>query len=126
MYLICIVCSGFKVEGNTFSQSWGAGIMIFGHETTSHKIQLNGNVFDRCGCTQNRGDAGAIAVMCPNKNKPSGQLENNTFYTLPGCPAITPGFPGCDSELAQVGNKLIPCDPDPKQTPGLEYILQMF
>ena len=87
--------------------------MVFGHETTSHDIQIDSNVFDRCGCTQNRGDAGAIAVMCPNKHKPSGQLENNTFFTLPGCPAINPAFPGCDSALVQSGNKIIPYDPDP-------------
>merc|ERR1719201_2619733 len=105
--------TGFQVKGNTFSQSWGAGLMIFGHETTSHDIRLDDNVFDRCGCTQNRGDAGAIGVMCPGKHKPSGQLSNNTFYTLPGCPAINPSFPGCDSNLEKVGNKIIPYDPDP-------------
>ena len=88
--------------------------MIFGHETTSHDIRLDDNVFDRCGCIQNRGDAGAIGVMCPNKHKPSGQLSNNTFYTLPGCPAINPSFPGCDSNLEKVGNTIIPYDPDPK------------
>lgn len=28
--------SGFLVKGNTFYRSWGAGIMVFGHGTTSH------------------------------------------------------------------------------------------
>ena len=98
--------TGFLVQGNTFSQSWGAGIMIFGHETTSHNITFTDNMFDRCGCVQNRGDKGAIAVMCPNKQKPSGQLYNNTFFTLPGCPAINPAFAGCADGLTQVGTQV--------------------
>eukprot|EP00756_Hemistasia_phaeocysticola_P062003 Hpha_TRINITY_DN5423_c0_g1::TRINITY_DN5423_c0_g1_i1::g.192524::m.192524 len=99
--------TGFVVKGNGFSQSWGAGIMIFGHETTSKNISLTNNLFDRCGCVQNRGDRGGVAVMCPNKNKPSGDLSQNTFFTLPGCPAINPAFKGCDSELVQTGNQIV-------------------
>ena len=79
---------GFLVSGNTFSRSWGAGIMIFGHETTSKNITISDNVFDRSGCVQNRGDRGGISIMCPNGKRPTGVLEKNTFYTEPGCPAI--------------------------------------
>jgi hypothetical protein len=56
---------GFLVEGNMFYRSWGAGIMVFGHDTTSHNIQIVDNKFAYTGCVQNRGDRGAIAVMCP-------------------------------------------------------------
>eukprot|EP00946_MAST-07B_sp_MAST-7B-sp1_P001728 g1728.t1 len=98
--------SGFIVKGNTFSQSWGAGLMIFGHETTSHDIQIVDNTFDRCGCVQNRGDRGAVGVMCPNHNKPSGNLSNNVFFTLPECPAINVAFKGCDDGLIQKDNSI--------------------
>jgi hypothetical protein len=108
--------SGFVVRGNTFSQSWGAGLMIFGHDTTSHDIQIVGNTFDRCGCVQNRGDRGAVGVMCPNRNKPSGNLSDNTFFTLPDCPAINTAFPGCDSELVQANNSISAYDQD---APGM-------
>jgi len=86
--------------------------MIFGHDTTSQNLTLSSNVFDRCGCTQNRNDRGAVAVMCPNGNKPSGKLQNNTFYTEAGCPAVNPAFQGCDDNLSQRGNVFIPYSSD--------------
>ena len=81
--------------------------MIFGHDTTSHDIKINGNVFDRAGCIQNRGDRGGVAVMCPGGHKPSGEMENNIFYVLSNCPAIVPAFKGCDSDLNQTGNRVV-------------------
>jgi len=105
--------TGFVVKGNSFSQSWGAGIMIFGHDTTSHDILLTENVFDRCGCIQNRGDRGGVSIMCPGGHKPSGVLSNNTFLTLPGCPGIASAFPGCDGDLKQDGNAIELYNPDP-------------
>ena len=97
---------GFLVSGNTFSRSWGAGIMIFGHETTSKNITISDNVFDRSGCVQNRGDRGGISIMCPNGQRPTGVLEKNTFYTEPGCPAIyvNPAVKDCDADLKKIGN----------------------
>ena len=105
--------TGFVVRGNAFSQSWGAGIMVFGHETTSHDLHINDNVFDRCGCIQNRGDRGGVAVMCPGGHKPSGQMSNNTFFVLPGCPAVKPAFDGCDADLVQTGNVVRAHNDDP-------------
>eukprot|EP01060_Flectonema_neradi_P016214 TRINITY_DN22803_c0_g1_i1.p1 TRINITY_DN22803_c0_g1~~TRINITY_DN22803_c0_g1_i1.p1 ORF type:complete len:617 (+),score=57.08 TRINITY_DN22803_c0_g1_i1:44-1894(+) len=100
--------AGFVVHGNTFYRSWGAGIMIFGHATTSHNITISSNVFAFAGCVQNRDDKGGIAVMCPNNQKPSGQLLNNTFFTCPGVPAIysNPNVPGCADDLVMKGNTI--------------------
>ena len=97
---------GFLVSGNIFSRSWGAGIMIFGHETTSKNITISDNVFDRSGCVQNRGDRGGISIMCPNGQRPTGVLEKNTFYTEPGCPAIyvNPAVKDCDADLKKIDN----------------------
>ncbi len=53
----------FEVVGNVFYKSWGAGLMIFGHDTASHNILVANNTFAECGCVQNRGDRGGIAVM---------------------------------------------------------------
>jgi len=71
--------SGTKIEGNTISKSYGGGVMIFGHDTTSQNISISENIFDRCGCVQNRNDRGGIAVMCPGGHQPSGKLHDNTF-----------------------------------------------
>lgn len=90
------------------------------HETTSHNITFKDNLFDRCGCIQNRGDRGAIAVMCPNNQKPSGYLANNTFFTLPGCPAINPKYPGCDDNITQVGTEVYDY-----HTSGSEILVEM-
>ena len=37
--------SGVAVEGNTIFKSWGAGIMVFGHHTTSHNLSISNNTF---------------------------------------------------------------------------------
>eukprot|EP00729_Bicosta_minor_P016591 gene16591-3368_t len=47
--------SGFLVKGNTFFRSWGAGIMVFGHDTTSHGLTFTENNFVYSGCVQPRG-----------------------------------------------------------------------
>ena len=98
--------TGFLVSGNTFSRSWGAGIMIFGHAITSQNITISDNIFDHSGCVQNRDDRGGIAVMCPNGQRPSGLLKDNSFFTEPGCPAIfvNPSVKDCDGNLKQIGN----------------------
>ena len=36
---------GVRVEGNTIDHSWAAGIMVFGHETTSKDLIIRNNVF---------------------------------------------------------------------------------
>ena len=69
----------FVRVGNTISKSYGGGIMLFGHDTTSQNISISENVFDRAGCIQNRADSGGIAVMCPNKQIPSVEIHSNTF-----------------------------------------------
>ena len=99
---------GFLVEGNMFYRSWGAGIMIFGHGTTSHNIQIVDNKFAYTGCVQNRGDRAGIAVMCPGGHKPSGNISDNTFYTCPGVPAIyiNPDVKGCATNLVMTGNSI--------------------
>ena len=99
---------GFVVSGNTFYRSYGAGVMIFGHETTSHNISIVSNTFAYAGCIQNRGDRGGIAVMCPNNQKPSGNVSANSFITCPGVPAISQRVDGCDSDLLMEGNIINP------------------
>lgn len=99
--------SGFVVSGNTFYRSWGAGIMIFGHESSSQGIRISENTFAYAGCVQNRGDRGGIAVVCPNGHKPSGLIRKNHFFTCgDGTPAIyvNPAVQGCADNLTLVGN----------------------
>lgn len=98
--------TGFVIRGNTFSRSWGSGLMVFGHATTSHDFLVEKNVFIKAGCVQPRNDKAGIAVMCPNKQKPTGNIRNNTFYTCPGVPAIFESFPGC-SDHCNITNNLI-------------------
>lgn len=101
--------TGFVVSGNTFYRSWGAGIMIFGHDTTSQGIAITDNTFAYDGCVQNRGDRGGLAVMCPGGHRPSGVVSGNSFYTksspdCDGVPAIyvNPSVKGCGDNLTMV------------------------
>ena len=84
--------------------------MIFGHQTTSHDIQIKDNVFAYDGCIQNRGDRGGIAVMCPGGHKPSGVVSGNHFYLCLGnlTPAIyvNPATPGCAENLTMINNEI--------------------
>jgi hypothetical protein len=45
-----------RVDGNTIFKSWGAGIMVFGHQTTSHNLSISNNTFIQAGCIQTRGE----------------------------------------------------------------------
>jgi hypothetical protein len=98
--------SGVAVEGNTIFKSWGAGIMVFGHQTTSHNLSISNNTFIQAGCIQTRGDRAAIAFTCPHHNKASGKLNHNLFQTCTGkgvvAEAYHEGFPGCTSDWAKV------------------------
>jgi len=76
--------SGTTIANNTIYHSWGGGVMIFGHDTTSHDLAITGNTFAYDGCVQARGDHGGVAIMCPNGHAPSGVIEDNTFLTCPG------------------------------------------
>ena len=103
--------SGFVIEGNTFYRSWGAGVMVFGHATTSHGIAIRDNVFAMDGCDQPRDDKGGIALMCPNGHKPSGAIESNAFYSCGNgstVPAIfvNPAVPGCADNMSMVNNTI--------------------
>lgn len=104
--------TGFLIQGNTFYRSWGAGIMVFGHDSTSHDIKIIENTFAYAGCVQNRDDQGGVAVMCPSGNRPSGQLTSNTFLTCPGTPAIfvNPHVPGCADNLTMRNNSIDQAD----------------
>jgi len=134
-----VSAAGFTVADNDFYQSWGSGLMIFGHSDTSKNITLQGNRFYKCGGTQIRDDRGGIAVMCPNHQIPTGQLIDNVFWTNPGVPAIFEAFPGCSSGLNQSGTIIngpigmvavpqlsgSPPDPDCTQTSGFfTYVAQ--
>eukprot|EP00040_Diaphanoeca_grandis_P028430 m.164696 g.164696 ORF g.164696 m.164696 type:complete len:664 (+) comp31351_c1_seq2:173-2164(+) len=107
--------SGVVVEGNTIFKSWGAGIMVFGHQTTSHNLSISNNVFLQAGCVQTAGDHAAIAFMCPNGAKASGKLDNNLFQTCTGegvvSQAYNEAFPGCMSNWSKMGNLIDSQDP---------------
>ena len=99
--------TGFAIVGNTFAHSYGSGIMVFGHETTSHNLTLDNNVFVENGCLQPRNDRGAVAFICPHGNKPDGTLRNNVFATCPnGVPAIYDAIPNCSSEFVKSNNTI--------------------
>eukprot|EP00759_Apiculatamorpha_spiralis_P028711 PhF_6_TR31193/c1_g1_i1/m.45749 len=103
-------CEGFVVDNCVFSESWGSGIMIFGHASTSQNVTISNNVFWHAGCVQNRDDRGGIAVMCPGGFVPTGNLVNNTFYTCPNVPAIypNPSVPHCAASLNQTNTRIDP------------------
>ena len=98
--------TAFTVQNCTFSHSYGSGIMVFGHATTSHDIVIDGNTFLYDGCIQPRSDHGGIAFMCPNNNKPSGTVSNNYFLTCPNVPAFFNRIPDCDSDMTFKGNTM--------------------
>ena len=86
--------NGVRVEGNTIYKSWGAGIMVFGHATTSHNLSISNNSFIEAGCIQTRGDRAAIAFTCPNHQKASGFLNHNLAR-----PPQTPIFASSSARL---------------------------
>ena len=100
------------VRGNTFARSWGAGVMVFGHTTTSQNLTIDGNVFNHAGCVQSRGDQGSIAVMCPGYPvRPSGRITSNAFFlgddpACAGVEAIHKRVPDCDANLTVANNSV--------------------
>jgi len=100
--------TGVVVRDNTFYRSYGSGIMIFGHSTTSHGLVIDDNVFDHAGCEQTRGDRGGIAIMCPGGHKPSAVVSNNVFTTCPGVPAVYPNpkVEGCNESVTFSNNSI--------------------
>jgi len=92
---------------NMFYKSIGAGIMVFGHTTTSQNLSIQNNVFFEAGCVQTRGDHGAIAFTCPENQWSSGVVSNNIITTCPG--DIDPfnfRIPNC-SQFWKIENNLI-------------------
>lgn len=100
--------SGFLLKGNTFYRSWGAGVMVFGHSSTSHGLMFIENNFIYAGCVQALGDHASISLMCPNGNVPSGTIAHNNFISCPGVEAIhtNPQVPGCGSNVTMIGNTM--------------------
>jgi hypothetical protein len=105
--------SGFQIVGNTFYRSFGAGLMVFGHSSTSHNFTISDNAFLSAGCVQTAGDRAGVAFMCPNGNTPSGRLERNTFLNCPGVPAIysNPHVKGCADDVQQADNRIVNATP---------------
>lgn len=101
---------GFLVSGNTFYRSWGAGVMVFGHSSSSTGFRIVNNTFAYDGCVQMLGDHGAVALMCPNGHRPGGIIAGNTFTTCPGAdhPAIyvNPAVPHCGEHVAIANNSI--------------------
>eukprot|EP00051_Salpingoeca_urceolata_P013448 m.168883 g.168883 ORF g.168883 m.168883 type:complete len:672 (-) comp17796_c3_seq6:99-2114(-) len=101
--------TGFLIKDNTFYRSWGAGIMVFGHSTTSHNISLTDNRFILAGCVQPRNDHSGIAFMCPNGHRPNGVVKGNTFKTCAdGTGGMYDASPNCSSNMAKIDNTVGP------------------
>jgi hypothetical protein len=100
--------SGVLIANCTFYHSYGSGIMVFGHSSTSHNISISDNTFDHAGCFQTRNDHAGIAIMCPGGNKPSATIAGNTFTTCPNTPAIwsNPVVEGCNASVKFSGNNI--------------------
>jgi hypothetical protein len=98
--------TGFNISGNTIYRSYGGGIMVFGHDKTSHGITLANNIFLDDGCLQPHADRAGIAFMCPNGVKPDGIVAGNRFVTCPGVPAMydNPDVPGCSANMKKTDN----------------------
>ena len=77
--------TGFQVSNCTFYRSWGAGIMIYGHDTTSQDLLIADNTFIQAGCTQTGDDRGGISAVCPGGAHPSGKVRFQN-----GCEARSP------------------------------------
>jgi len=98
--------TGFSVIGCTFSHSYGAGIMVFGHDTTSHNLLIADNLFQETGCTQPRDDRGGISFVCPNNQKPSATVANNKFWTCVNSEAMHDRIPGCSDDVTKTNNTI--------------------
>ncbi|EDQ84453.1 uncharacterized protein MONBRDRAFT_12805 [Monosiga brevicollis MX1] len=99
--------TGFRLSGCTFYQSYGAGIMVFGHATTSQNVSIDDNNFIMAGCEQPHDDHGGIAFICPNNQKPSAVVANNRFWTCGnGSVAMYDRIPGCSSNVDKVNNTI--------------------
>ena len=83
--------NGTRFEDNYVYRSFGAGIMVFGHATTSVNLVIAGNTMLYNGCGQTRDDHGGIAFMFVNS---SGAITDNTFATCPGTDLFFERVPG--------------------------------
>ncbi|EGD75792.1 hypothetical protein PTSG_07910 [Salpingoeca rosetta] len=97
---------GFAIRGNTIYRSWGGGIMVFGHATTSHGFNISDNTFVYAGCVQPRDDKAGIAFMCPGGHKPSGLVSDNVFVTCDGVPAMFDAVKGCSNNVTKINNSI--------------------
>jgi hypothetical protein len=73
--------TGVLFSQNYIAHSTGAGIMVFGHQTTSQDISILNNTFIADGCVQTRGDKGGIGFLHEGS---SGRVNGNVFTTCPG------------------------------------------
>lgn len=79
--------TGVQVRGNYIHHSYGAGIMVMGHTTTSTELLFEGNIMLYNGCNQTREDRGGISFLHLNS---SGTITGNTFATCPDVPLFYP------------------------------------
>lgn len=83
--------NGIMVSQNYIHHSFGAGIMVLGHQMTSHNLFFTENIMLYNGCNQTRADRGGIAFLQPNS---SGTISLNIFATCPTVPLFNPVQPG--------------------------------
>lgn len=94
-------CGGVLVSGNYITHSYGAGIMVFDHDTRSQGLMLTNNVLLYDGCNQTSEDQGEISFMKVNS---SGSVVNNTFATCPGVPVFHDTVPNASRLWTFAGN----------------------
>ena len=95
--------NGTIFEDNFVFRSFGAGIMVFGHATTSTHLRIAGNTMLYNGCEQTRDDHGGIAFMFVNS---SGVIEGNTFATCPGTDLFYERVPGAAAGWTFANNSI--------------------
>eukprot|EP00730_Choanoeca_flexa_P006539 TRINITY_DN12170_c0_g1_i10.p2 TRINITY_DN12170_c0_g1~~TRINITY_DN12170_c0_g1_i10.p2 ORF type:complete len:251 (+),score=41.21 TRINITY_DN12170_c0_g1_i10:998-1750(+) len=98
--------TGFSVTGCTFYRSYGAGIMVFGHATTSHNLLIADNQFQNAGCIQPRDDQGGIGFMCPADQHPTATVANNRFWACNNTQAMHDRIPSCSDNVIKTNNTI--------------------
>jgi hypothetical protein len=95
---------GVHVTGNYIHNSYGSGIMVLGHSTTSTNLVIAGNTMLFNGCNQTDADHGGIAFMHLNS---TGMVANNTFATCDGTPLFYQSVAGALDGWAFANNTIL-------------------
>lgn len=106
--------NGTVVRGNYIHRSWGAGIMVLGHQTPNTNLLIEGNVMLYNGCNQTLSDHGGMAFLHANA---TGTIQSNVFATCPNVsvfsapnPTYLDGFMFVNNTIASAENPVFVAD----------------